>query len=66
MKNIIRITKDGNETKVGVAESIYAYLLAEEHNHIVPMSGDKDYKSIDNIYCEELDEFVSYKSEDVC
>lgn len=66
MKNIIRITKDGSQQKVGVAESIHDYLLAEQHAHIVPMSGNKDYTHIDNIYCEELDDFVTYKSEEIC
>lgn len=66
MKNIIRITKDGNQQKVGVAESIYDYFIAEGHNHIVPMSGNKDYTHIDNIYCEDIDDFASFKSEEIC
>lgn len=63
LKKIIRITRDGESKEVGLANSIYDFLLAEEEKEVVPMCGNKHYQFIDNIYCTELDDYVSYKSE---
>lgn len=64
LKKIIRVTKDGESVVAGLANSIYEYLLAVEEAEIVPMCGNKDYITIDNVYCSEIDDIVSYKIEE--
>jgi len=64
MKKIIMVLPSGEEKVVGLADSIYDYLLATEEVEVTPLCGKKDYIYIDGVYCTEQDQIVSYKIEE--
>lgn len=57
------ILESGEEILCGYASSVYLYLLAHE-GQFVPMSGNRNYTVIRNLYNSKKNQFVTYKSID--
>lgn len=62
MKKIFMILESGEEIFCGFATSIFKYLLSTYEFRIVPMSGNREYVLIRNVYNHERNQIVSYKS----
>lgn len=56
------ILESGEEIFCGVGSSLFKYFLHTHRLKLVPMSGDRNYNTIRNIFSEEHEQFVSYKS----
>lgn len=65
MKKIYIILEDSTEIFVGMAESIYEWILAIHDMVIVPFHGNKNYNIVKNVYNEGYDQYVTYKAEKV-
>jgi hypothetical protein len=62
MKKIIMVLESGEEIFCGVARSVYKYLKATYNVKITPLHGDKQYALVKNVYSNEHDQLVSFKS----
>jgi len=61
MKKIYIVLNDLTEVIVGEAKSLLEYLFLLTGRIIVPFHGHVDYVFIENIYCAEYEQFVTYK-----
>ena len=64
MKKIVLILSTGDSIFCGMASSLMSYLLVRTEQILVPLHGNRDYVSIKNIYCEELQQYVTYVAYD--
>ena len=62
MKKIYIVLSTGEEKLVGLANSLYEYLLAVKKKQIVPLHGNIDYILVHNIYNKKRDQYVTYKA----
>ncbi len=57
------VLESGEEIFCGYATNIYKYLLGVYNIKYVPLSGNKQYVLIRNLYNSDKNQFVSYKAE---
>jgi hypothetical protein len=63
MKKIILVLDSGEEIILGHASSLFKFLLNYIGNVIVPIHGNREYTLVKNIYDENHNQFVTYRSE---
>lgn len=57
------ILESGEEIYCGFSTNIFKYLQSVFGANFVPLHGNRDYAVIKNIYSEEHNQLVSFKSE---
>ncbi len=62
MKKIIIILESGEEIFSGFADSLLKHLMFLYGGKYVPLSGNKDYTCIRNMYNPYYNQFVTYKA----
>jgi len=62
MKKIYLILPSGDLRFLGLATSLYDYLLEKKKKVIVPFHGRKDYSLVKNIYSKEHKQYVTYQA----
>ena len=62
MKKIILVLESGEEILCGYARSIFKYYKKMTGIRLTPLSGDKGYVQIRNVYDFERDQLVTYKA----
>lgn len=62
MKEIFIVLESGEEIFSGFATSVYKHLLFMYGGKYVPLSGNKEYTCIRNMYSPYYNQLVTYKS----
>jgi len=62
MKKIYIILENGMKEFLGYSDSLYDWFFYAEDRIIVPFHGNSAYALVKNIYNEQYNQFVTYKS----